>query len=37
MSLENIVTGFAMACGLLLVFIVLLPLWLDADGRKRED
>lgn len=37
MSLENVITMFATACALLVVAVVLLPLWLDADGRKRED
>ena len=37
MTLEHIVTAFAAACALLLVFVVLLPLWMDADGRRHDE
>lgn len=36
MTLEHLTTGFAIACCLLVVFVVLLPSWTELDRERRN-
>ena len=37
MSLEDIINVFATLCGLVVVACVLMPMWMDADGRRHDE